>query len=86
MLAYLAHVSLVLLFCAGIFWGLTCAAIAVGSNLKNPMKHLVTGALLQLFGFIIVGVICLAAQRKAAKSKTVYENQVPYQNTQVDEW
>jgi hypothetical protein len=50
------------------------------------MKHLVTGALLQLVGFIIVGIICLAAQRKAAKSKTVYENQVPYQNTQVDEW
>jgi choline-glycine betaine transporter len=76
----------VLLFCAGIFWSVTCAAMAVGSNLKNPLKHLLTGAVLQVVGFIIVGVICLAAQRKAGKFQTVYENEPAYQSNQVDEW
>ena len=86
MLAYLAQVSVVFLFCASIFWGLTCASLAVGSNLKHPLKHLATGALLQFVGFFIVGVMCLAHQRKARNAQVVYENENVHQGTQVDEW
>jgi hypothetical protein len=60
--------------------------MAVGSNLKNPLKHLVTGAILQIIGFIVVGVICLAARRKSSEAQLSNENQTPYPSTQVDEW
>lgn len=86
MLAYIAQLSVLLLVCAGIFWGLTCASMAVGSNLRNPLKHLVTGALLQVVGFIVVGLLCLIAQRKASKSQKARQVQASYQSAQVDEW
>lgn len=85
-MAYVAQMSLVLLICSGIFWGLASAAIAVSSNLNNPLKHLVTGACLQAIGFIIVALLCIAAKRKTKRAHTALQNQYSIQSPQVEEW
>lgn len=51
--------------CSGIFWGIICASVAVGFNLRAPLKHLVTGMTLQILGFIIVGIMALVLVRES---------------------
>jgi hypothetical protein len=88
LLAYLAQVSVALVLCSGIFWGITCGSIAVSANLPKPTRHLVIGIFLQLLGFIIVGVIALLSQRKIVALRKELDQQKALSSpiVSVDEW
>jgi hypothetical protein len=80
------QVSALFIMCAGIFWALACASLALNGSFDKPLRHLLTGAVFHIFGFIFVATIWLARRRKLTKnpgSEDTFDLNSP---SQVQEW
>jgi hypothetical protein len=86
MAAYFAQVAVMFIACSAIFWGLSCASLAVRFNLRHPMVHLGTGTFFHVLGFVVVGGLCLAASRKNLKAQRTLNILESSQIGEASEW
>ena len=55
--------------CSAIFWGLASGSVAINAKSKQPLIHLVLGALLHFIWFIVVMVLYFISLGKRGKSQ-----------------
>jgi hypothetical protein len=64
LIRYFGQVAFFALICSAIFWGIASGSLAINARSKNPLVHLVLGAMLHFIWFIVVAILAIVAVAK----------------------
>jgi hypothetical protein len=51
-----------------VFWGIASGSLAINAKSKNPLIHLVLGAMLHFIWFIVVGILAIITISRSKKT------------------
>lgn len=76
------------LICSSIFWAVASGSLAINARAKQPLTHLVLGALLHFLWFTVVGIMYFVnlAKRKNSQPGVVVQNTSDTPSTGFEEW
>jgi branched-subunit amino acid transport protein len=77
------------LICSSIFWAIASGSLAINARTKQPLTHLVLGALFHFIWFGVVGILYFVNLAKRKNTKTAEIANVPTQEmakSGFDEW
>ena len=72
LIRYFGQVAFFALICSAIFWAIASGSLAINAKSKNPLIHLVLGAMLHFIWFLVVVILAIvaAAKKKQAPNQT----------------
>jgi hypothetical protein len=76
LIKYLGQVVFLAFICSAVFWGLASGSLAINAKSKNPLLHLVLGAMLHFVWFLVVGILALIALAKPKQKSEATKSEV----------
>jgi hypothetical protein len=87
LIRYFGQLAFIALICSAIFWAIASGSLAINAKSKNPLIHLVLGAMLHFIWFFVVGILAIvSAVRSGKKEKLAEAPAVTSTNSGFEDW